>query len=155
MTLGNSTLTVSGPWYPSPKSGHAEPAGMLRGPGPRKDGPFLRADTPSTFRKAWVRRTSLYPGPSPDPPHLQAQRGTVPPPSLPPMPSPGQRSLCKMSRRKEGHGGTEAKSPLPRRRQAARLCLPQRAMKTEKKTVAGLSKRWLARAVAHAELIFQ
>lgn len=34
-------------------------------------------------------------------------------------------------------------------------CLPQRAMKTEKKTVAGLSKRWLARAVAHAELIFQ
>lgn len=35
------------------------------------------------------------------------------------------------------------------------LCLPQRAMKMEKKTVAGLSKRWLARAVAQAELIFQ
>lgn len=35
------------------------------------------------------------------------------------------------------------------------LSLPHRAMKTEKKTVAGLSKRWLARAVAHAELIFQ
>lgn len=45
-------------------------------------------------------------------------------------------------------------SPAPAA-QGAGLCLPQRAMKTEKKTVAGLSKRWLARAVAQAELIFQ
>lgn len=37
----------------------------------------------------------------------------------------------------------------------AELRLPQRAMKMEKKTVAGLSKRWLARAVAQAELILQ
>lgn len=51
--------------------------------------------------------------------------------------------------------GTAPKLPLPHRPRAAGLCSPQRAMKTEKKTVAGLSKRWLARAVAQAELIFQ
>lgn len=33
--------------------------------------------------------------------------------------------------------------------------LPHRAMKMEKKTVAGLSNRWLARAVPQAELRFQ
>lgn len=33
--------------------------------------------------------------------------------------------------------------------------VPQRAMKTEKKTVAGLSNRWLARAVPHADTSFQ
>lgn len=52
--------------------------------------------------------------------------------------------------------GSRPQPPPPhagRRGWAPRL--PQRAMKTEKKTVAGLSKRWLARAVAHAELIFQ
>lgn len=33
--------------------------------------------------------------------------------------------------------------------------IPHRAMKMEKKTVAGLSNRWLARAVPQAELRFQ
>ena len=35
------------------------------------------------------------------------------------------------------------------------VSLPQRAIKMEKKTVAGLSKRWLARAVPHAVTSFQ
>lgn len=35
------------------------------------------------------------------------------------------------------------------------VSLPHRAMKIEKKTVAGLSNRWLARAVPHADTSFQ
>lgn len=59
-----------------------------------------------------------------------------------------------ISRRRKEMEGPVQSAPAPQSRAAA-LCLPQRAMKTEKNTVAGLSKRWLARAVAHAELIFQ
>lgn len=55
------------------------------------------------------------------------------------------------SRRGREEGRGHPRSPLPQ----SGTRLPQRAMKMEKKTVAGLSKRWLARAVAHAELIFQ
>ena len=71
-------------------------------------------------------------------------------PALPaPLPGPGSRS------QEEGEDAATPPSPPSARDGPAELRLPQRAMKMEKKTVAGLSKRWLARAVAQAELILQ
>lgn len=120
-------------------------------PGPRKEILFLGPRHPPRLSQGLLADNSWVSVAQHSPRQPADKAGGPVSPDLRPPP---REPSCGSSQ-EEGEDAATPPSPPSARDGPAELRLPQRAMKMEKKTVAGLSKRWLARAVAQAELILQ